>query len=296
MGGAGDLAEGVLLPGALAAIMFAIGLTLRPAAFRHLAVDRRPLAAGLVGLLVLTPLSGVAIAALFAPTPAAAVGLVLLATCPVGILATLATDLFRGNTALSVALTVIVSALYVAIAPLVAHHAVEIAFGEIRSVSAPVSDLFVKVATVAVLPVASGMVAARLAPTFARHGAGPIKAVASAVLVLVFAWVAAKQHAVLTHSAALIVALVILMNVVNALIAALCAWAGGLRGPETRAVVSCHVVRQEGTAVFIAVSVLGAPDIATPLIVNTFVGLAVCAVLYAPLRARRGPIASEARS
>jgi Predicted Na+-dependent transporter len=294
VGAVGDLAEGVLLPGALATIMFATGLKLRPAAFFDLAVNRRPLAAGLIGLLLLSPLAGLAIAAL-APTPAAIVGLIFLATCPVGILATVATDLFRGNTALSVALTVIVSLVYVATAPFIAHTAVEVVLAETRDIQAPVDDLFVKIAAVTVLPVTGGMVAARLFPSF-RRWSGPIKAASSVVLVMVFGYVAARQHALLADSAAIIVILVALMNLINVGIGALCGWAGGLGGAETRALIGCHLIRQEGTAIFIAVSVLNAPDIATPLIVNTFAGMALGAVLYLPLRARRGPLASEARS
>ncbi|MDG2520428.1 hypothetical protein P7B02_02655 [Caulobacter segnis] len=283
-----NIAESVLLPASLAAIMFAIGLSLRPRAFLNLAIDRRPLAAGLVGIVFVVPLAGVAVAVALAPTPASAVGLVLLATCPVGILANVATDLCRGNTALSIALTVIVSGLYVFAAPLVAHYAVEIAFGESRRISAPTADLFWKVALVTVAPVSAGLVCARAAPDLARLSI-PLKTAGSVLLVLVFAWVAARQRAVLADTMGLIVGLVLLVNLINAAIGLVIARAAALNDPDSAAVICSHMVRQEGTAIFIAVSVLGAPDIAVPLIINTFVGLAVCAALFAPLRLRRPP-------
>lgn len=289
-----NIAESVLLPTSLAAIMFAIGLSLKLRAFQSLAIDRRPMAAGLIGIVILVPLAGVAVAWAFAPTPASAVGLVLLATCPVGILANVATDLCRGNTALSIALTVLISALYVIAAPLVAHYAVEIAFGQNRRIDAPTSDLFLKVALVTVAPVSAGLAAARAWPALAARWAAPIKMAGSIVLVLVFAWVAGRQRTVLADSVGLIVGLVLLVNLINAVIGALVARAAKLQGPDAAAVVCSHLVRQEGTAIFIAVSVLGAPDIAVPLIINTFVGLAVCAVLFLPFRLRR-PTAEEAR-
>lgn len=288
-----NIAESVLLPASLAAIMFAIGLSLKPRAFQTLTIDRRPVVAGLIGIVLLVPLAGVAVAWAFAPTPPSAVGLVLLATCPVGILANVATDLCRGNTALSIALTVMISALYVIAAPLVAHYAVELAFGEVRRIQAPTGDLFAKVALITVGPVSAGLATARAFPNLTARWAAPIKTAGSIVLVLVFAWIAARQRTVLADSMGLIVGLVLLVNLINAAIGVLVARAARLEGPDATAVICSHLVRQEGTAIFIAVSVLGAPDIAVPLIINTFVGLAVCAVLFIPLRLRR-PIAEEA--
>lgn len=287
-GALANLCETLLLPGALATIMFAIGLQLRPAAFLNLAVRRKPLVAGIAGMALLVPLVGTVIAWKLAPTPAIAVGLILLATCPVGVLAPLVTDLCKGSVALSIAMTVIVSGLYILMAPLIAHHAVAAAFGSSPPIQAPTGALFVKVALVTVAPVCLGLLAARLHPRLIKRS-GQIKSVMSLVLIAVFTVIVVRQWHTLVDAMLAITGLVLLMNLVNLVIAGLVTRAAGLRGSDASAIIVCHVMRQEGTAIFIAVSVLGAPEIALPLIINTFVGIALCAVLLPPLRARQRP-------
>jgi bile acid:Na+ symporter, BASS family len=281
-----DLSETWLLPGALATIMFAIGLELRPAAFLGLAVQRKPLIAGIAGMALIVPLVGTFIAWKLAPTPAVAVGLILLATCPVGVLAPLVTDLCKGSVALSIAMTVIVSGLYILLGPLIAHHAVEAAFGRSQPIQAPTGSLFIKVALVTVAPVSLGLLVARLRPQLAKRG-GSNKSVMSVVLIAVFGLIVMRQWQTLVHAMWAITGLVVLMNLVNLLIAGLVTRIAGLKGADASSIIVCHVMRQEGTAIFIAVSVLGAPQIALPLIINTFVGIALCAVLLPPLRAQR---------
>ncbi len=287
-----NLSEAWLLPGALATIMFAIGLELRPSAFVNLVISRKPLIMGVVGLALLVPLAGTLIAWKLAPTPAIAVGLILLATCPVGILAPMVTDLCKGSVALSIALTVLVSGLYILTAPLIAHEAVEAAFGSSPAINAPTGPLFAKVALITVAPVSAGLAAARLRPRLVAR-AGSIKSTMSVVLIAVFAVIVLRQWSTLVDAIWAITGLVLLMNVVNLGIAFLVTRAARIKGPDASAIVVCHVMRQEGTAIFIAVSVLGAPEIAVPLIINTFVGIALCALLLPPLRARQGSTFDE---
>lgn len=288
-----NLSETWLLPGALATIMFAIGLELRPGAFLNLAVRRKPLVAGMVGMALLVPLVGTCIAWKLAPTPAIAVGLILLATCPVGVLAPLVTDLCKGSVALSISMTVIISGLYILAAPLIAHQAVEAAFGSSPPITAPTEALFAKIALITVAPVSLGLLAARLRPQLIER-ANAIKSIMSVVLIAVFGLIVLRQWQTLVDAMWAITGLVLLMNLINLFIAAIVTRAAGVTGPEASAIVVCHVMRQEGTAIFIAVSVLGAPEIALPLIINTFVGIALCAVLLPPLRARQRSCADGA--
>lgn len=81
----------VLLPIALAAIMFTLGLTLKTADFRRIATQPRGVAIGLTNLLVISPLLAFAVATLYDLEPALAVGLVLLGASPGGTMANLLT-------------------------------------------------------------------------------------------------------------------------------------------------------------------------------------------------------------
>lgn len=281
------VSETWLLPGALAAIMFAIGLELRPQAFLSEAVRGRPLAAGLLGMALLVPATGVLVASAWAPTPAIAVGLILLATCPVGILAPLVTDLCRGSAPLAISLTVLVSGLYVIAAPFVAHHAIVSAFGVSQAIDAPAGPLLLKVLLVTVAPVSLGLLAQQLWPRL-RKSAAPVKSAMSLVLIVVFGIIVLRQWRALTETMGWITGLVLLLNLINLAIALAITRVFRIRGSDATAIIICHLMRQEGTAIFIAVSVLGVPEIALPLIINTFIGILVCGALLRPLRARGG--------
>lgn len=281
-----NLSEVWLLPGALATIMFAIGLELRPEAFLSEAARKRPLLAGLTGMALLVPVAGTLMGIYLSPTPAIMVGVILLATCPIGILAPMVTDLCRGSAPVAITLTVLVSGLYVLAAPFIAYQAVQAAFGVSQVIDAPTGQLFIKVMMVTVAPVTLGLLTQRLAPA-ARTCARPVKNVMSAVLLAVFATIVLRQWRELDATLGVISALVVLLNLVSLAIALVLTRLFRLRGPEASAVIICHVMRQEGTAIFIAVSVLGLPEIALPLIINTLVGMMVCALLLPALRGGR---------
>ena len=196
------------------------------------------------------------------------------------------TDLCRGSAPVAITLTVLLSAIYVFAAPFIAHHAVQAAFGMSQAINAPTGQLFAKVMLVTVAPVTLGLLVQRLAPRIAAH-ARAIKSVMSAVLLAVFATIVFRQRRELAETLGTISALVLLLNLVSLAIALSLARAFRLRGPDATAVIICHVMRQEGTAIFIAVSVLGLPEIALPLIINTLVGMIVCALLSPALRGQR---------
>src|SRR6476646_8126527 len=99
----------LVLPAAIAVIMWSLGLTLTRADFRRVLVAPRGVAIGMLNLAVISPLLAVAMAELFALPPTLAVGLVLLGASPGGMMANMLTHLSRGDTALSVTMTAISS-------------------------------------------------------------------------------------------------------------------------------------------------------------------------------------------
>jgi len=99
----------VVLPGAIAVIMFSLGLTLTREDFRRVLVAPRGVAIGMLNLALISPLLALAMAELFALPPELAVGLVLLGASPGGMMANMLTHLSRGDTALSVTMTAISS-------------------------------------------------------------------------------------------------------------------------------------------------------------------------------------------
>lgn len=104
-----DVSTSVLLPAAIAVIMWSLGLTLTREDFRRVLVAPRGVAIGMLNLALISPLLALAMAELFGLSPELAVGLVLLGASPGGMMANLLTHLARGDTALSVTMTAISS-------------------------------------------------------------------------------------------------------------------------------------------------------------------------------------------
>jgi BASS family bile acid:Na+ symporter len=293
------LAEAWLLPAALWLVMFAMGLGLTLRDFSHIIVNSRAFLIGVGSMLVLVPLVGIALAAAFAPTPPLMMGLVLLATCPGGILSNLMTDLARGNVALSLSMSLFVSLVYVFTLPFIASGALAVIFGSAQAVAIPVGDALAKIMSVTVIPVAVGLGVNVALPTLARRIEPVLKSVATTILVLVFAMIVVNQWHTLAASFGAVLAIVFAMNVANLAIAFAVSHLGRLRRPERVAIAMEHIVRQEGTAIFVAVSLLHRNDMSLPMIVNTFIGMAVGipAVSWLRARAARAPAATiEARS
>ena len=108
----------IALPLGLVFIMFSLGLGLVKDDFRVVLKAPRGVIVGMANLLLVAPLLAVGVAAVFNLPPVLAVGLVLLGAAPGGTMANLLTHLARGETALSVTLTGISSALAVVTVPL----------------------------------------------------------------------------------------------------------------------------------------------------------------------------------
>jgi BASS family bile acid:Na+ symporter len=158
------IADSYLLPWALWLVMFTIGTGLKLGDFANILSGRRAFFLGLFSMLVLVPLCGSLLAALFAPTPELMVGLVLLATTPGGILSNLITDIAKGDVALSVSLTLTLSTIYVFTLPFIAHFALLFAFQKSQPIDIPFESSISHVMMVTLIPISCGMLAAQRPP------------------------------------------------------------------------------------------------------------------------------------
>lgn len=153
----GGLLSQVILPLCLFVIMLGMGLTLSPADFTRVLRFPRPALAGLGGQMLLLPLVGFALAAWLMPTPALAIGLVLLAACPGGVTSNLVSYMARGDLALSVTLTAVSSLLAVISIPLLVGLAFQVFGGGYQSIRVPASQMMLSLILMTLLPIALGM-------------------------------------------------------------------------------------------------------------------------------------------
>lgn len=165
-------------------MMLALGMTLSREDFRRLAEARAAVILGLAGQMVLLPLVGFAVAGAFALPPTMAIGLVLIAACPGGVVSNVLTRLARGDVALSISLTATSSLVSFLTLPVVVGLAMRAFGGGGPQVSLSFAEMASSLFLTTALPVLLGMAVRHRRPDRAARLHRPLLAVSSGVLVL----------------------------------------------------------------------------------------------------------------
>ncbi|RZU03042.1 BASS family bile acid:Na+ symporter [Rivibacter subsaxonicus] len=207
-----DFVSLVLLPAALAFIMFSLGLGLTGGDFARIVRQPRALLVGMLCHFVLLPLAAYALIRLFGITGAFAVGFMILAACPTGTTSNLLTFLARGDVALALSFTAVASVLTIFTLPLIVSWSLQQFMGGGRAVSAPAGPMMAQVFLILGVPVALGMLMRRLKPQSALR-LEPVATKVSTVLFIVIVLLAViKNWVLLTANFATLAPMAVVLN------------------------------------------------------------------------------------
>lgn len=251
------------LPIALAIIMFGMGLGLTIADFTR--VFKKPkaflLGAGLQ--LIMLPLLVFLMLVLFPLAAPLAAGMMILAACPGGVTSNILTYLARGDVALSVSLTAIISLLGFITVPFITDFALSNYMGE-AAPDLPIAKTMIGILLITTVPVAIGMLVRKMkfdAAVKMERVFGPLSALIF-VLVIIGALMAERDNVMsyLYQTGVHVIAL----NVLTMLIAILAAKAFMLPQSQ-RSAIALECGLQNGTlGLAITITILGRTDIAIP--------------------------------
>lgn len=157
-----DLLARVFLPASLALIMFGLGVGLTGADFRRLLDIPRVVLIGLFGQFVLLPALALGLALAFGLAPALAAGLVILALCPGGVTSNFFSFLARGDVALSVTLTAVISLVAPFTVPLLAGWLVPLVSGRSADFQLGLAETWATLLALTLVPVGLGMLVRRI--------------------------------------------------------------------------------------------------------------------------------------
>lgn len=184
----------VLLPAALAFIMWGMGLSLIPEDFKRVVVYPKAVLIGLVNQLLLLPLVTFGLVILFGVKTELAVGMMILSACPGGATSNLISHLAKGDTALSITLTAFSSLFTVVSIPIIVNFAIVYFMPNGEAMKLDVSYTIISVVTVVMLPVALGMVVRYFKPNFAISMENLVKYVSAIFLLLIITGAAIKER------------------------------------------------------------------------------------------------------
>ena len=109
----------IFLPLSLIFIMFTLGLGLTIEDFKNVFREPKAFGVGLLNQMILLPITAFIIVSLFGLKQEMAVGMMILACCPGGVTSNMITKLAKGDTALSISYTAVVSVATVITLPLI---------------------------------------------------------------------------------------------------------------------------------------------------------------------------------
>ncbi|MDP9996343.1 BASS family bile acid:Na+ symporter [Variovorax boronicumulans] len=275
--------------GALALVMFGLGLSLSLADFRRLFKHPKAVTIALVLQVIGLPLACYAIIVGFGLSPVFAIGLMLLAASPGGISANLFSHLFGGNVAMNISLTAVNTLLSIVTLPLIANWAIN-HFAQSGQVVPLQTRKLVEVIAIVMVPVAIGMFVASRKPGFAARMEKPTKIFSAVVLAVVTVLAIANEWKTITATFAEIGIPVLLFNLVSLLAGYYLSRAAGLDKPLATAISYEIGIHNSTLAIFIAVSVLGSFPLALPAAIYSVV-MYITAPLFGWLLLRRGQAA-----
>ncbi|HEX5984066.1 MAG TPA: bile acid:sodium symporter family protein [Solirubrobacterales bacterium] len=208
----GGVVTAVLLPAAIAVIMFSLGLTLTRDDFRRVLVAPRGVAIGMLNLALISPLLALAIAELFNLPPELAVGLVLLGASPGGMMANMLTHLARGETALSVTMTAISSVGAMVTVPLFLTLSSD-HFGATEVGDVGMLGIVLRVFAITIIPVAVGMELRRRSPDRVEAAYPRVQRISLTLFALVVLGAIASEHDTVLENLAEVAAAALALNV-----------------------------------------------------------------------------------
>lgn len=177
----------IVLPISLFIIMFGMGLSLTFKDFERVALFPKAVLVGLLAQLLLLPLLGFMVATMFHLEPLLAVGLMVLSCCPSGPTSNMYSYLFKGDVALSVTLTALISVIKPFTLPFLTYYSMVYFMGEGKTIELPILKTILQLFIITVLPVGIGMVVKKYSPKFATACEKPVKVFSMIILFAIIA-------------------------------------------------------------------------------------------------------------
>ena len=252
-----NIVTDVILPLALAFIMFALGLGLTGEDFLRVARQPRDFFVGAFSQIILLPIIAFILVKIWPIAPELAIGVMIIAAAPGGVTSNLLTYFAKGDVALSISLTAIISLLSVVTIPFIVLTSIgllaDTSIAQDISLLSMARDMFL----IVTVPVILGMLFRKFIPTAAIRFEPMAKKVSIVLFVLVVlgAIAAEKENIVSYFAQAGLITL--LLNVIMMVVAFYLAQLLG-SGNEQKKCITIECGLQNGTlAIFVATSIFG---------------------------------------
>ena len=247
----------IFLPLALAFIMFALGLGLTGADFLRVLKQPKDFFVGAISQIILLPVIAFVLVKLWPISPELAIGVMIIAAAPGGVTSNILTSFARGDVALSISLTAIISLLSVITVPFIIITSLGLLGLENVVQNISLTSMAISMFLIVTVPVILGMIFRRFASNVAIKFESIAKKISIVlfIIVLLGAILAEKDNIVSYFADAGLITLV--LNVVMMLVAFYVAKLLGTGNAQKKCIaIECGL--QNGTlAIFVGTTLFG---------------------------------------
>ena len=252
-----NIVTDVILPLALAFIMFALGLGLTGADFLRVVKQPRDFFVGTFSQIILLPIIAFILVKLWPISPELAIGVMIIAAAPGGVTSNILTSFAKGDVALSISLTAIISLLSVITVPFIILTSLTLIENSGLDLNISLTNMAISMFLIVTVPVIIGMIFRKFASNVAIKFESIAKKISAVlfVIVLLGAILAEKDNVVSYFAQAGLITLVlnVVMMIVAYYIAQLLA-----SGTQQKKCITIECGLQNGTlAIFVATSIFG---------------------------------------
>ena len=247
----------IFLPLALAFIMFALGLGLTGADFLRVLKQPKDFLVGAISQIILLPIIAFILIKIWPISPELAIGVMIIAAAPGGVTSNILTSFAKGDVALSISLTAIISLLSVITVPFIIITSLNIL--DLNNVSQNISltNMALSMFLIVTLPVILGMIIKKILSNFVLSFEPIAKKISIFlfILVLIGAILAERNNVIAYFAQAGLITLV--LNVVMMIVAFYAAQLLG-SGVAQKKCIAIECGLQNGTlAIFVATTLFG---------------------------------------
>ncbi len=274
----------IFLPIALAFIMLSLGLGLTGANFLRIVKQPKDFFVGAVSQIILLPVIAFALVKVWAISPELAVGVMIIAAAPGGVTSNILTSFAKGDVALSISLTAIISLLSVITIPFIVITSLNLLGTENISTNISLMKMALNMFLIVTVPVIIGMLFRKFFSNAAIKFE-PISKKISAILfiiVLIGAILAERENVLSYFAQAGLITLV--LNIIMMFVAFCMAQLMGT-GMAQKKCIAIECGLQNGTlAIFVATSLFGGGVYVIPAATYSLIMFATSLIFVSFLR------------
>ena len=244
-----------IAPIALALIMLGLGLGLTGKDFLRVIQNPRDFFVGLICQLILLPVVAYILILIFNTSAELALGVMIIAAAPGGVTSNVLTKFAKGDVALSISLTAVISLVSIISVPFIIFTSAGLIGITNISSEITMTGIALKMALVVTIPVLIGMIIRKFAENFVSSNISLIEKITSGLFAIVFLSIFIEERENIFSYLAQAGTIILVLNISMMILAYYIAktFASGL---EQRKCIALEVGLQNGTlAVFVATSI-----------------------------------------